>query len=129
MMEYKGEKNPKIHPLHRIIIGFIFLIIFIALVTTMNMDDKYRKQTEPSTQTAYLVAKSLVEERLKLPSSAVFPNNKYEEHTHKISNNKFKIESYVEIVKPSGAMVRIKFSAVVQYRGDKDWKLISLEIN
>lgn len=93
------------------------------------MENRYRKQTEPSNQTAYSIAQSWVEERLKLPNTANFPKNKYEEHTYKVSNNKFKIDSYVETVNPTGAMVRIEFTAVVQYKGDKDWKMVSLEIN
>lgn len=127
-MDYKFEKYLKINPFRRIIIGLIFLIIFMALIITMNMNNKYRKQTEPSPKTAYSVAQSWVEKRLKLPSNANFPKNKYKEHTLKLSNDKFKIKSYVEIVNPSGAMLRIKFTAIVQYRGDKDWKLVSLEI-
>lgn len=127
-LDYKFSKYLKIHPLRRLIIGLIFLIIFIALVITMNINNGYRKQNEPSTQTAYSIAQSWVEERLQLPSTANFPKNKYEAHTTKLSNNKFKIDSYVETINQSGAMVRIRFTAVVQYRGEKDWELASLKI-
>lgn len=127
-MDYKFSKYLKIHPFRRLIIGLVFLIIFITLVITMNTNNKYSKQTEPSTQTAYSIAQSWVEERLKLPNTTNFPKNRYEEHTLKLSNNKFKIDSYVETINSSGAMIRIKFTAVVQYKGEKDWKLVSLEI-
>jgi len=126
-MKYRGNDNQKIHPLHRIIIGLIFLIIFIALIITINMDNGYKIRTKPSTKTVYLIAQNWVEKRLKLPSNAVFPNNKYEEHTFRLSNNKYKVDSYLEIVEPSGAKLRIEFTVIVQYRGEKNWRLISLE--
>ena len=81
----------------------------------------------PDKLTAYVMAEGWVEDRLKAPSTAKFPNN-YDEHTTKISENKFRINSYLDAENSFGAMIRTRFTAVVEYVGDDKWRLISIDI-
>lgn len=107
----------------------IFLLIFIigGVIFTNVIDFDNNENKGPTKLTAYSMAQGWVEDRLKAPSTADFPGGQYEEHTTKISENKFRINSYVDAENSYGAMIRTEFTAEVEYLGDDEWRLISLE--
>lgn len=84
---------------------------------------------EPTKQTAYSMACHWVGEELKAPDSADFPFTQDEEHTVQVSENIFKIESYVDAQNSFGAQMRTNFVAKVKYEGNDQWRLISLNFD
>lgn len=114
------RKNLKLN-----ITSLIILMVFVVLAigsTSGNSD----KVSGPNKINAKVMAESFLEERLKAPSTAVYPWVSVDDVVTELADNKYRYRSYVDAENSFGAKVRTYFEIVVQYVGDDKWRLISL---
>jgi hypothetical protein len=70
---------------------------------------------------AYVMAQEFVNQRLKSPGSAVYPD--YQDgYVQRIGNNTYQITSYVDSQNGFGALLRSGWTATVQNAGNDRWK-------
>jgi hypothetical protein len=69
---------------------------------------------------AYNYAEDFVKQKLKSPSTAVFPEvSEKNEHITDLGSGKYKIDSWVDSQNGFGAMVRTNFSCTIIFEGEK----------
>lgn len=85
-------------------------------------------KTKDNSDTAYIIMKEFVKERLKSPASSIFPNinSKGVIVVHK-ENQLYIIESYVDSQNSFGAFLRSHFLGEIKQISDSKWELVSLE--
>lgn len=76
---------------------------------------------------AFVMAQVFVERELLAPATAEFPGASFNEHTKYLGNKQYEVNSWVDSQNGFGAVIRTHYRAVVEYWGDHDWGLISLQ--
>jgi len=92
-------------------------------------DPNYWKTTDNSTM-AYIMMEDFVKGRLKAPSTAKFPGilDGRSDHISYLGNQKYRINSYVDAQNSFGAMIRTRFSGVIEQISRDRWVLRSLTV-
>lgn len=87
------------------LVGIAIVLMFVVPRTTTTCSDH-------SDLEAYGYAEDFIKDRLKSPSSAIFPDSREQRsHTNEIlSDKKYHIESWVESANGFGVMIRTTFS-------------------
>lgn len=67
---------------------------------------------------AFVMSQKFVRNRLKAPSTAQFPHSS---STREIGKCRYEVTAYVDAQNAFGAMLRTRYSAVMQYNGDRMW--------
>lgn len=75
---------------------------------------------------AWAYAQLFVSERLKAPSTAVFPYGGGSQHVRSLGGGRYRVDSYVDSQNGFGATVRQPFQLVIKRLPGK-WQLESLE--
>lgn len=104
---------------------FSFLAAF-SLTSCLCSDPSPRSSSERAAfdediqkLTAYNVAEQYVSQRLKSPSSAVFPSSSDKSnHVTKVTSKIYTVDSWVDSQNSFGAMIRTKFHLKVTFEGD-----------
>ena len=114
--------------------GIIGLMIFMVLfglwmksINSINEVDPNAWKTGDRSTMAYIMMKDFVKEKLKSPSTAVFPSDSYKLHVKPLPNQTYEISSYVDSQNSFGALIRTKFHGRVRKVSSSKWALISLE--
>ena len=115
--------------------GCLFWIFIIFLVFTWISNWEFSENTTPWNERdnsimAYIMTEDWVKERLVSPATAEFPSASVKrEHTTRLNNQRYRIESYVDSQNRMGATLRTFFTAEVQQTGETTWRLISIEMD
>jgi hypothetical protein len=80
----------------------------------------------PDEISAYVMCQDFVEDRLKAPSTADFPQLSDWTAT-KTGPDQWRIRSYVDAENSFGAAIRSRFVCEVRYVGNDRWRLIDLQ--
>jgi hypothetical protein len=80
----------------------------------------------PDEISAYVMCQDFVEDRLKAPSSADFPQLS-DWTAAKTGPDQWRIRSYVDAENSFGATIRSHFVCEVRYVGNDRWRLVNLE--
>jgi hypothetical protein len=114
--------------------GKVFLWVFLAagvagiLGTCGNGGTGIRTTVDEGEAVgAWVVCQQFVEDRLKAPSTAEFPGV-YSDHTTSLGGGRFRVDASVDAENSFGAMLRTDFSCVVNYQGNDNWRLESLDM-
>jgi len=103
--------------------------LFIALGVIGRFIPKSAEQTaDDSRRGAYLICKQFVEQRLRSPKSAEFPNSS-EAQVQPISDGDYEVHAHVDAQNAFGAMIRSTFDCTVKPLPDGKWRLIDLKID
>ena len=121
IIQAKIAKKKKLEKL--IVPGFMvvgILALIIGLSVGGGGSKKKKGCQDHEDYEAYSYAEKFVEERLKSPSSAIFPEmREYRNHIKTIERNKkFRITSWVESQNSFGAMIRTPFSCDIIFTKD-----------
>ena len=81
-----------------------------------------KKQCEDGNVDAAMMAKRLITNKLKSPSSAKFPKDPT---VYKYESCKYRVVGEVDASNAFGVIIRTKYTAEVLYVGDDKWRLIS----
>ena len=94
------------------IIIFVIIGIFVIGAIFSENDDTQTSQDYSNNEIlAYNYAKDFVKEKLKSPSSAIFPSTREKvEHVINLGGGEYKINSWVESQNSFGAMIKTDFS-------------------
>jgi hypothetical protein len=74
---------------------------------------------------ASLICHDFVKDGLKAPATAKFPRTS-EDEVSKVSDQEFRVISYVDSHNSFGAMIRTTYVCQVRYAGNDHWNLVSL---
>ncbi|MTI60240.1 MAG: hypothetical protein FH762_09740 [Firmicutes bacterium] len=109
------------------IFSVLILILFVLLATGSSSEDD--ATNGPDKHGARVMAQLFLEDNLKAPSTADYPfwSEDIDEVVTELGNNKYRFRSYVDSENSFGAKVRTNFNIVVQYIGDDEWHLISMD--
>ena len=118
-----SSKQKEKYGVKHLVIG-IFVIFIFSIIISMSgtggggsvANTSGSKKVEGSE--AFIIAQSYVKSALKSPSTADFPTFDYS--VQKISEDEFKITSYVDSQNSFGAEVRTSWTAITLYVGG-DW--------
>jgi len=122
-----------------IFLGIPFLIgitaFFLSLITPeIKSKTRLKKQQiqqvkvdVPDKIEAYTVAHEFVLKELLAPKTAKFP---WGSDVHKVINtgNRYKVTSYVDAQNAFGALIRNRYSVIMEYHGNGEWKLVSVNL-
>jgi len=130
MLEKQG-KGVQISTKHGAII-IILCAVFIIVSQFLSSNSYNKKAKSPRNTTPHYVticsmAHVYVKENLKSPSTAEFPSCN-EKAIQRLGNNKFRYSGYVDAQNGFGAMIRNKFMVEMQYKGDDNWSLLSIDL-
>ncbi len=76
---------------------------------------------------AFVMCKQFVTDRLKAPSTAVFPSSVDDGVTiTRLDTAQFKVIAYVDSQNGFGAMIRTSYTCAVRYTGNSNWQLQNL---
>lgn len=118
------EKKNKRDLFKLIIICFVIVVFLGCFVTIVGNkessknDNNIEMMSNSDTDLiyAYNSCISFVKDKLKSPSSAVFPDTRHKvEHTIYEGSNTYSIESYVESKNSFGVMTRTGFSCTIHF--------------
>ena len=84
-------------------------------------------KNENNSSMAYIMMQDFVKKRLKSPGTADFPFG-YSDYTKSIGKFQYKITAYVDAQNSFGALVRTRFTGIIEQTDKERWKLISLDI-
>ena len=87
-------------------------------------------KAEDNSIMAYIMMEDFVKRRLKSPSTAEFPGvfDGRQDHVSRLSNQTYRIVSYVDAQNSFGAMLRTNFIGEIQQTGPDIWQLKSLDL-
>jgi len=104
---------------YSIIFGILLIWIVVGVATCGGGDDKEKiVKSEVTNSRGWQIAKSMVKDKLKSPSTADFP---YAEDGYKIEKDSvIIIQGHVDSQNSFGAMIRMNFVIKMQYTGG-DW--------
>ncbi len=122
--------------------GFIVALVLGIIIVSSIMSDKTSPSSTPSpttlaqptkpkhdTVSAYTMCQKFVKDQLKAPRTAKWPWVHTDDVTTHLGGGKYRIESYVDSQNAFGALIRTKFTCVVQHAGEDKWRLESLEFH
>jgi hypothetical protein len=107
--------------------GCLSILIIAASVLTIFFiigffgDDSSSDSTNSTNNfLAYNYAEDFVKQKLKSPSTAIFPGiSEKNEHIIDLGSGKYKINSWVDSQNGFGAMLRTNFSCTIIFEGEK----------
>jgi len=111
------------------IIG-IFILACLFLIFTYKEDPDLYKRQDNSTS-AYIMCQKFVKDKLKSPSSAVFPDTYAEIKrgaVKKLDEQEYQIISYVDAQNSFGAMIRTVFIAKLKQIDNNTWRNLGVEL-
>jgi hypothetical protein len=83
------------------------------------------KKRSHDTVMAYIISQNFVKANLKSPATAEFPLQP--EFTQQLSNNKYRIGSYVDSQNSFGALIRTRFFCDLSIDGSGEWHIDDLQ--
>jgi hypothetical protein len=105
-----------------IVIALVFLLL--ASCSSASLANVPKPTPTPGPQDAYLACQTFVTNRLKAPSTAVFPD--YDPSFSKpLPNMEWHITSYVDSQNGFGAQIRTSYDCLTQYKSS-EWILDTL---
>jgi hypothetical protein len=117
-----------IHPF-LIIIGIVFGSC-LALVLFANMNGGNRSTSGADPISAFVMCKQFVTDRLKSPTTAVFPTYSLDgTRVDQLSAKQFRAVAFVDSQNGFGATIRTQYSCTVTNTGGNNWKLDDLVTN
>lgn len=113
------EKKRKINKvIYSIIFGILLIWIIIAIATCGGDNEIKTPKSEVTNTRAWQIAKDMVRDKLKSPSTADFP---WAEDGYRIEKDSIiTIQGHVDSQNSFGAMIRMNFIIKMQYKGG-DW--------
>jgi type II secretory pathway pseudopilin PulG/ribosomal protein L40E len=115
-----------------VVVAVVGFILYVALTSNSPERERQRAQEnaaleagmkqregEDKKRAAFVIAQQAVEEKLKSPASAQFPTLSESEVVDQGSDT-YSILSYVDSQNGFGALIRVKWAAVVQLKGKND---------
>jgi hypothetical protein len=108
--------------------NLITLFILITIITVFVAGCSSGDSEDDKARTAYYCSQTVVESNLKSPSTADFPL--FDDATvTKLSNDRYKIESYVDAENSYGAKIRSDYSVTIVFTGSDEYTYEDLFIN
>jgi len=109
------------------------LLLVVAVIMTLNINlsggtgptDRPDPIDSGDRLDAWIVCQDFVLERLTAPATADFPTG-YADFTSVLSDERFRVESYVDAENSFGAFIRTDFVCVVRYTGNGSYRLEGL---
>lgn len=115
--------------------------IYLALTEINEDEDEYweqlrhyegeiaeRRRIQRRLGDAWVMCQQYVENRLRSPSTASFPWG-YSNYMSYQGDDRYRAVSYVDAENAFGAEIRTYFDCTVEYRGESNWSLITLEMD
>ena len=105
------------------------LLVFLALGSADEGPDDWK--SEDNSNMSYIMMKDFVKQRLKAPSTAIFPEvleRDRDNHVRSLGDHKYHISSYVDAQNSFGAMMRTRFEGEIQQISKDQWQLLSLQL-
>lgn len=106
--------------------GCLIVFIIIAFSFVFAPHDKIADKANDDKIMAWVMAQSFVEDRLKSPSTAKFPQHS-DETVVPLGNGQFLVSGYVDAQNSFGATVRSDFTCTLQQNGE-NWKLLDISM-
>lgn len=108
-----------------------FLVLVAALIIYLVLPDfgansSVNNQPKHDKAMAWQITQKFVKEKIKSPSTAVFPKYYDIESSILKENRTYTITTYVDAENSFGANLRQNFEAVVKYDGNNNWILMKL---
>jgi len=120
-----GSKQKEKFGLKHLFLIIIIVVIFSAIFSSIGDDNSgssnianNSSNSQVDDSKAFIIAQNYVKSALKSPSTADFPAFDYT--TQKISEDEFKVSSYVDAQNSFGAEIRTTWEATLLYVGG-DW--------
>lgn len=106
---------------------FVLIVAAPAAYNAIFPDpaEAHRAEKEQEKKDAYVYAREIVKEQLKVPSSAEF-QKAYEVNITEVGDSKYSFSFWLEAENSFGAKVRTTYNCTMQ-RKDGKWHLIRLE--
>ena len=95
------QRHPHIKTATLFIIAFI--VVFIIVIFGISKNTTVHLNRKPTAQEAFSVAKIFVKERLKQPTTAVFPDNSFKPVID-TAQNSYQLQSTVKAINTNGKM-------------------------
>ena len=109
------ERRKKINKVTYSIIGVILLVWIIVASSTCGGSKDKTPESQVTSSRAWQIAKDMVKDKLKSPSTADFPWT--EDRYTMLKDSAIMIIGHVDSQNSFGAMIRTNFSITLQYRG------------
>ena len=114
-----------------IILSTLGIFVFACLLHLCSLEEDPNKfKRRNNSIEAYIMSEKFVRDRLKSPSSAVFPSAWKEKDRGaiiQVGNDGYMIKSYVESQNSFGVMIRTEFVAILKQVSNSRWELVKLE--
>jgi len=96
-----------------------FIVVFIVVIFGISKNTTVHLNRKPTAQEAFNIAKVFVKERLKQPSTAVFPDHSFKPAIDTAQNN-YQLQSTVKAINTNGKMENADWLINMHYTGG-DW--------
>jgi hypothetical protein len=120
-----AKPQKKSSPVITVILILITIICLGIFLLSRQGNGGTEKSYVPNDTEASIMCQVFVERQLKAPKTADFPATSQDKVTH--TGSAWTIVSYVDAENSFGAMIRTDYDCTVEYIGNEEWKLISLE--
>lgn len=77
---------------------------------------------------AWVICQQFLEDRLTAPATAEYPSG-YSQYTSSLGGGRFRVDAYVDAENGFGALVRTDFVCTVNYQGNDNGRLESLQFD
>jgi len=107
----------------------VLLAVFINWITSCgNTTTTTTKSDIPDNITICVTAQQYVEHFLKAPGSAKFPSC-HASTIENLGNKKYRVTSYVDSQNSFGALLRLNYTVLMEYKGNDRFQLIDVNTN
>lgn len=106
-----------------------FLLLAVGSSDDRTPEEKAAANCEDTTM-AFVMSQEFLKERLKSPASAEFPYTSSQGvKIDYLGDCRHRVLAYVDAQNTFGAMLRMKYSAELQYQKDSDlWRLLDIQL-
>ncbi|MBK0379519.1 hypothetical protein [Mucilaginibacter segetis] len=132
--EEKKNTSWKKHPHIRTatIFSILFAIVFAVFLLRVFQNRRIHVNRKPNDKEAFAIAKEFVKQKLKQPSTSVFPKNDFTS-TIDTATNSYQVRSTLKTLNDDGKMVRSEWKVNLIYTGGdwadkKSWQLKDVTI-
>jgi len=104
------------------------IVIIYSVVSIFNTSTKTTSKSSPEDykREAYVMSQEFIQKQLKSPSTAKFPS--YYEINVIQTDNRYKVEAYVDSGNSFGAIVRTNYRMILERNDNESWTKISCDI-
>lgn len=105
----------------------VIFFVLAALLFCCKKEDPNAWKTKNDYISAYVTLEMAVQNRLKSPATAEFPD-RFKDHVKYMGNQAYHINSYVDAQNGFGALIRVRFFGKVKQTAKEQWEVVNLEI-